>query len=225
MSFGADWSDGKKWLMGVASAVIIGLFGAGADYFVKQPRKSSEGSFPATVNCSTLPGYPLGAWHARGVLVQNGRKDTSMARELFFESPTTGTWPQGLGKQMPNGEYSLNPDAPFLASGALSPGKEVLFVFRRKEKFTAGEEAIASPLDRMYRSEAVMVVSADGCSMQGRDKQEESSGNITAIVLYCWREEFSCPSLRESDGWRPAVPLPAPGDRNSTIRGAREHRQ
>ena len=206
MAFWSDWSDGKKWLMGITGGVataagatiVTGLLASGTNHFLP-PRVDTSRSKICSETATA--GYPLGRWKVRGVQVRDGRPDTTFGDDIIFDTRTNGTWFQGLGKQRSDGTYPKQPEAPFTASQSPAPGAKITLTFNRKEKFTPEEDAVATPLDRVYSAEEVVVVRADGCSMDGYSKQSESGGNIAVIVDYCWTHS-ECPPLPQSEGWR-----------------------
>jgi hypothetical protein len=117
------------WFMGIVSSVLVSFGGVAANRIFANPTPPLLNR--TSVSCSTIAGYPLGIWKIDGVQVRYGPEDTSFAKEIIFRTPTTGIWFEGLGKQQRDGNYPLNPEAPFAASKELSPGAEVLLTFHR----------------------------------------------------------------------------------------------
>lgn len=208
MAIWSNWSDGQKWLMGIIATIVAGLITAGVGKLVF----TSHAQPPTSKDCSTMAGYPVGRWSVRGVQVRGGKPDATFAREIFFDTRTSGTWFEGLGEQQPDGRYLIETAAPLTASESLGPGKKIVLTTKRKQNFTPTEEAVATPLDRVYRGQGVMTVSPDGCSMRGYSLGGPSSGDYAVIVDYCWDQSGSCAPLPVSEGWR--APLVASGSKD-----------
>jgi hypothetical protein len=106
--------------------------------------------------CATRPGYPLGHWE---VGTQNADR-ASYSTFVIFNGPTSGTWLPSPG----NGKGT------FVTSATPAPGKEVDMTFRVE----------LTP----YESKSALVVSPDGCSMNGTFLDSE---NHAGEAVYRWK--------------------------------------
>jgi hypothetical protein len=179
----------QAWGIAVAMvALIVGSISIGAIF---QPVVHQWSNRPRT--CADMKGYPRGIWITRGVEVLVGAKETTFADELGdFTSPTGGVWYAGEGKQSPDGTYPQRTRKLFSTTEAPSPGQRIVVTW-------------SDPADNKFTANSDLLVSDDGCSMQGPFRNTASNlegGVVEGFVQYCWSHASQCPPVQQ--GWRPA---------------------
>jgi hypothetical protein len=109
---------------------------------------------PKPEPCSARSGYPVGRWQ----IGEENQTPNKYVNFVTFTKSTSGTWLPSTGQ------------GSFTASAAPRPGQEIVITFR--------------PEEGAYRSTNKLVVSSDGCRMQGTYSDTEGHHGE---AIYTWQ--------------------------------------
>jgi hypothetical protein len=150
----------KSWLQtvpGVLTAVSASVVAIGAIVGSLTPLLGTVGDFFQPKGCFNRPGYPVGRWEVEDINSRTRRSEFSTF--ITFTGPQRGTWIPTDGQ------------GSFTASNPPSPHAEVILTLRPDQQSN-------------YVSTSKLVVSADGCRMQGTfaDNQDHSGEVVYVFV-------------------------------------------
>jgi hypothetical protein len=133
----------KPWLQtvpGVLTAVSGSVVALATIIGTLTPLAGRISDFFQPKGCSNQSGYPIGRWEVEDIKSLTRRSEFSTF--IMFTSPQRGTWIPSEGQ------------GSFTASNAPSPHAEVILTLKPDQQST-------------YVSTSKLVVSADGCRMEG----------------------------------------------------------